>query len=154
MSGPRLRDVTNDAPAPRPRKRAKWDPPAWLSAPGKAAFRALLQEAERSRPGLLDRVDVPTLALMAEHYAIAQAASKVMRGTGNVPSVLEVDAVHGGHLRKTPAWQVYREASTSFVAMAREFGFTLKSRTMLELGDGGLPLPDDQDDEGDLEDAL
>lgn len=151
----RLRDATNDPPKPaRARaRRLRWSPPAWLSAPAKTSFRRLLLDIERERPGALEASDVPAIALMAEAYAIAQAAAKAMRGPGNAPAILDIDAVHGGHQRKTPAWQVHNQASARYVALAREFGLTLASRTRLELPGVGVPIPDDQDDE-DLEDAL
>lgn len=151
MSGPKLRDVTNEsAPAPRARRR-RIDPPAWLSKSGKAAFRRLLLDIERSTPEAIGAVDVPALALTAEVYAVAQAAAKAMRGPGNEPQVLDVDAAHGGGNRKTPAWQVLNQATTRYQGLAREYGLTLAARTRLELGTAA-PL-DDEDDE-DLEDAL
>ena len=152
--GPHLRDATHDSP-PLVVRRAKgplWDSPAWLSAPGKAAFRQLLLDIERATPEVLDRIDVPALALLAEHYAIAQAAAKAMRDTGNVPEVLELDKVHGDQHRKTPAWQVFAQATKTYTALAREYGLTLASRTRLELPSAGLPVDDDEDDA--LDEAL
>jgi len=153
MSGPRLRDATNDPPKPSAKSRGpRYTPPGWLSAPAKAAFRRILLDLSRERPDVIERTDIPALALMAESYAVAQAAAKAMRAPGNVPAVLEVDAVHGGHNRKTPAWQVYNQAAGRYLTLAREFGLTLAARTRLELPGIGAPLEDDQDE--DLEDAL
>lgn len=153
MTKPTLRDATNDPPAPpapRARRRPRWDPPAWLSKTGKAAFRRIVLDLE---PDLLTRSDVPELALLAEAYAVAQHAAKAMRGPGNEPVILEVDAVHGGHLRKSPAWQVFNQATARFDALARNFGLSPAARIRLELP-AGAPLGDEQDDDEDLEDAL
>lgn len=150
---PTLRDVTNEpappARAPR-RRRARWDPPAWLSKTGKAAFRRIVLDLE---PDLVSRSDIPELALMAEAYAVAQHAARAMRGPGNEPVILEVDAVHGGHQRKSPAWQVFNQATARFDALARNFGLSPAARIRLELP-AGAPLGDEQDDDEDLEDAL
>lgn len=149
MSPPVLRDATNERPPPA--RRARFKPPAWLSVDAKRFFTELVLDLDEAAPGTIGRIDVAALALAAEHYATAQAAASAMRKRGNRVEVLEVDTAHGGQLRKRPAWQVFREATSAYLMVAREFGLTLKARESMEL-DAGAPLGDE--DEGDLEDAL
>lgn len=151
MTPPTLVDVTHAAPRPRRRRAAKFDPPAWLSKTGKAAFRRIVLDIERDRPDSLERGDVPALALLAEVYSVAQAAAKAMRGAGNEPAILDVDEAHGGGTKKSPAWMVLNQASSRYEALAKEFGLTLAARQRLELPAGGF-IPDEDQDE--LDDAL
>lgn len=156
MTKPTLRDVTNETPTPRARARRKprFEAPAWLSRSGKVAFRRIVLDLELASPGSLERVDVPALAMLSEAYSVVQAAAKAMRGPGNEPAILEVDGVHGGHHRKTPAWQVFSQATARFEALGKEYGVTLGSRLRLELVDAGAGAPPLHDDQDDLDRAL
>lgn len=150
MSPGALRDATNERP--KRARRARFEPPEWLSIDAKRFFTQLVLDIDEASPGAIGRIDVPALALTAQHYATAQAASEAMRKRGNRVEVLEVDTAHGGQLRKRPAWQVFREATSAYLMLAREYGLTLKARHAMEL-DAGVPLDDDQD-EDDLEAQL
>lgn len=138
------------APSRAARTRAKFPAPAWLSADGKTAFRSLLVELEAAWPDTISRLDIPALAIVAEHYAVAQAAAKAMRGKGNNPVAVEDDTAHSGK-RRPPSFLVYKEATNAFLQGAKAFGLTLESRMRLEL-DAPAPLADEDDD--DLDDAL
>lgn len=143
-----LRDATNDPPAARARaRRARFAAPDWLSAPGKAAFRRLVLDLDATFPDAAGRVDIQTLALMAELLAIAQEAARSMRATGNRPLILEPDLAHANTRRKTPAWQIFREAVAGYLSIAREYGLTFAARQRLELDvPAGADLEDDEDD--------
>lgn len=122
--------------------------PDWLTSSGKAAFRRIVRHYEADAPGWLTAVDVDLLGLAVEHLAVAKAASKAMRGAGGRYKVLGVDEAHGNRERKTPAHQVFREATAAYVALARELGLTPKARQELEVGLAGIG-PDSDDDDGD-----
>lgn len=126
--------------------------PDWLSSSGKAAFRHLARHFEADAPGWLTNVDVDLLGLAVEHLAVAKAASRALRtGRGGAYVVTGVDAAHGNRDRKSPAHQVFREATAAYVALARELGLTPKARAELEVGLGlGAPA-DDGDDDGVLD---
>jgi P27 family predicted phage terminase small subunit len=121
--------------------------PDWLTPTGKAAFRRVVRHYDADAPGWLTGVDVELLALCVEHLSLAIAASKAMRGRGGY-KVLEVDEAHRDRRRKTPAHQVFREATASYVTLARELGLTPKARQELEVGLAGIgPDVDDDDDD-------
>jgi P27 family predicted phage terminase small subunit len=120
-------------------------PPSWLSKPAAVLWRDLVPRLDEAMPAdALTLLDVPALALMVEHFVIARRAAELM-----VEGPLEVDHAHGGQLRKSPASQVMRDHGAAFLALAREYGLTARSRSTLELGALGRMTPDDEDD-GDL----
>jgi P27 family predicted phage terminase small subunit len=127
--------------------------PDWLSPSGRSAFRHVVRHFEADAPGWLTGVDVDLLALAVEHLAVAKAASKAMRGPGGRYAVTTTDEAHRDRLRKTPAHQVFREATASYVALARELGLTPKARVELEVGLGGLGPDGDEEDGEDLLDG-
>jgi phage terminase small subunit len=118
-----------------------------LSAEGKRAFRQLVIDIDAAWPGTLARMDVMGLSAAAEAYAVIVRAAKTMRDT----ELVEDDPAHKGRVRKTPAWELFAQASRLFTAWAREYGLTLSSRLRLEL-DAGAPLADE--DEEDLDAVL
>lgn len=122
-------------------------PPDWLTSSGKAAFRRIVRHYEADAPGWLTDVDAELLGLCVEHLAVAKAASKAMR-KGGTYAIVGIDEAHGNRQRKTPAHQVFREATSAYVALARELGLTPKARQELEVGLAGLG-PDGADDEDD-----
>lgn len=152
MSPAALRDATNELPPAG--RRARFKAPAWLSVEAKRFFTELVLDLEEAAPGTIGRLDVPALALIAQHYATAQSASEAMRKHGNRVEILEVDntTAAGGQLRKRAAWQVFRQATSSYLTLAREYGLTLKARESMELDAGGVG--DASDDEDDLESKL
>lgn len=147
------------APARRPARSTssaeRIKAPAWLSTSARASFRRIVTHYERDAPGWLTTVDVDLLGLAMEHLAVAMAASKAMRtGRGGAYVILGVDEAHRDRQRKTPAHQVFREATASYVALARELGLTPKARAELEVGLAGIGTgDDDEDDDADLTDA-
>lgn len=153
---PHIRAVREGEPTPEPRVppvgppdgsgKARFEPPEWLSAEGKRAFRRLVIDIDSAWPGTLARFDTMALAVLAEHYAVLQSAAKEMRATGNTPDVAPEDPKQGGRTRKNPAWQIFREASSAFLAVAKEYGLTLSSRLRMEL-DAGAPLGDEDDED-------
>jgi P27 family predicted phage terminase small subunit len=143
---------SSSAPA-RPAKVERLKAPDWLSPSGRSAFRSIVRYFEADAPGWLTGVDVDLLALAVEHLAVAKAASKAMRGPGGRYAVTTTDEAHRDRLRKTPAHQVFREATASYVALARELGLTPKARVELEVGLGGLGPDGDEEDGEDLLDG-
>lgn len=154
---PHIRAVRDGEPAPAPRMppaapaegsgKSRFAPPAWLSVDAKAAFKRLVIDIDAAWPGTLARFDTMALAVLAEHYAVLQAAAKEMRADGNRLDVTPEDPTQAGHrTRKNPAWQIFREASAAFLAVSKEYGLTLSSRLRMEL-DAGAPLGDEDDED-------
>lgn len=133
-----------ERPAPSPRRRLP-KAPDWLSPTGKATFRTMAEAAEEIQPGWLTSVDVPLLALYADVYATAQAASKAMRGAGGHVRPIDHDRAHAGRPRKHPSWQIVREASTTLARLAGDLGITPTMRRRLDL-DGIYVDAGDSDD--------
>ena len=148
MSGVGGMATVTALPAPRPVPSAGRAPapPDWLSAPAKSIWRRLVPRLAEAYPDTLSTIDVPALALMVEHYAIASYAARAMRAKGNVPMATDVDEAHRDRLRKAPASQVMRDHGRAFLELAREFGLTPRARA--KLGDVTPPVvPDDGDDD-------
>lgn len=134
---------TGKAPAP-----AKLTAPDWLSPSGGKAFRELVDAIRKASPDdALAPVDVFALALAAEQWALARAASKAMRGQGGHLDPITVDEAHRDRLRKHPAVQVLRDASALFLRIVKEFGGTPAARRALEDFLGGAGIPDDDEDD-------
>lgn len=139
-------------PSSRSSSSERLAPPDWLTSSGKAAFRRIVRHYEADAPGWLTAVDVELLGLCVEHLAVAKAASKAMR-KGGTYAVVGIDEAHGNRQRKTPAHQVFREATSAYVALARELGLTPKARAELEVGLAGLSPADDDDADDDVLDG-
>lgn len=135
------------APAPAARLKA----PDWLSPTGAKTFREIVDALRAAAPDdALAEVDVFALALAAEHYALARAASKAMRGQGGHLAPITIDQAHRDRLRKHPAVQVMRDATTVFLRVAREFGGTPAARRALEDFLGGAGTGDDDPEDAEL----
>lgn len=153
---PHIRAVRDGEPTPPPRVppvapaegtgKSRFAPPAWLSSDAKAAFKRLVIDIDAAWPGTLARFDTMALAVLAEHYAVLQAAAREMRADGNKPEPTSPDTQHANRTRKNPAWQIFREASAAFLAVSKEYGLTLSSRLRMEL-DAGAPLGDEDDED-------
>lgn len=122
--------------------------PAWLSAPGKLLWRSLVPAIDEAFPELLGPLDKPSVALMVEHLAIAQAAAGEMRGPGNIPTTAVKDENHGG-TKKAPSSQVMRDHGRAFLDLARDYGLTLGARARIDL-ERLVPVVPDSDDDDDL----
>ena len=124
-------------------------PPGWLSAPAKLAWRRLVPLVGDSFVESVDVLDTDALAFLCEHYAIAVAAAKEMRGRGNVPLVSVPDGGHGANsVKKNPAVQAFRDATKTWLELAERYGMTPKGRRLL--ASSVLPELDDDDDDADL----
>ena len=77
--------------------------------------------------GVLTDWDIPAFMLMAEHYAIAMQASRIITEEG-----LQTIDEHKCQ-RKHPLLQVMRDSSTAFRLYASEFGLTPSSRSRLSV---------------------
>lgn len=107
--------------------------PGWLSPEARAEWERIVPALAEEVPELVTKFDTPAFGLMLEHFTIARAARRALRkGRGTI--VLAKDPERAGTQRKHPAWQVFREASASFLTLAREFGLTPSSRAGLHLG--------------------
>lgn len=126
--------------------------PEWLSPTGRKTFNELVEalRAAAADDALAD-VDVFALALAAEHYALATMASKAMRGPGGHLRPITTDEAHRDRLRKHPAVQVMRDATSVFTRVIKDFGGTPAARRALEgyLAGGG-PAVDGDDEDDDL----
>ena len=106
--------------------------------------------------GLLSVLDGPGFRLACETYALALYALEEMRAKKadetvdarkKSLAVLEVDRVHGGQRRKTPAFAVYAQASREFRAWCVEFGLTPSARVSLRPGAHGAPEGSGREDD-------
>lgn len=132
---------------------AKLKAPEWLSPTGRKTFNELVVAVRSAAPDdALASVDVFSLALAAEQYALATMASKAMRGQGGHLNPITVDEAHRDRLRKHPAVQVLRDATKTFLLIVRQFGGTPAARKALEdfLGSGGGVGHEPDDDELEL----
>lgn len=154
---PHIRAVRDGEPSPEPRTpppapaeghgKSRFEPPDWLSAEAKRAFRRLVVDIDAAWPGTLARFDTMALAVLSEHYAVLQAAAREMRADGNKPELTPADPKNADRTRKNPAWQIFRESSAAFLSVAKEYGLTLSSRLRLELDAGAPPLGDEDDED-------
>ena len=101
------------------------EPPEWLSKEATAVFDAAVRTLESEN--LVTPSDGPALTLTALAYSLAVVAARELEGDG----VTVADSAHGGESRKSPAWQVFREATTIFQKLSAEFGMTPKARQSL-----------------------
>lgn len=116
-------------------------PPAGLTEIAAKFWKAYAPEV--SRLGMLTQLDRPTFEMLAEAYAAVHMAKQALRGRAKNIVVTMTDRAHGREQRKHPAWQIYRDAVTQYLSLAREFGFSPSSRVNLPaVGDDG-----DADDE-------
>lgn len=146
-SGPKKRASTRKPISARDLRT----PPAWLSAPAKSLWKVLIPKLDEAYPETLSALDIPALALLVEHHAIASAAAGEMRQKGNKPAVLDDSSTtKGPQVRKSPASQVMRDHGKAFLELARDYGLTLRGRVGLDLEKLGGVLPDDGDDGDDL----
>lgn len=149
---PHIRAVRYGEAAPPPRTppaapaegsgKSRFQPPDWLSPEAKKAFRRLVIDIDAAWPGTLARMDVMGLAAAAESYAVIVRSAKAMSES----DLVEDDPAHKGRVRKTPAWELFAQASRLFTTWAREYGLTLSSRLRMEL-DAGAPLGDEDDED-------
>ncbi len=71
--------------------------------------------------------DAAALALCATAYSLAARAAQELE----VDGVVIADRAHGGEARKSPAWQVFREASGIFERLSDRFGMSPRARVAL-----------------------
>ena len=131
------------APEPKPRD-ASLEAPKDLTPLARGFWKR--HAPELASLGLLTVSDVDSFGACCEAWAVMQAAKKALRGsaTGNVTKLFTADRAHGGEPRKHPAWTVYKQAESSYIMWAREFGLTPSARV-------SLPAPgDDADEDEDL----
>jgi P27 family predicted phage terminase small subunit len=100
--------------------------PRWLSADAKRAWRYLVT---RLPAGVLGDVDLPALALMCTHLAVAMEAAKIVAREG----ILVDDPDHAEAKRKNPALQILRDNSLAFRGYAAVFGLTPADRSRLSV---------------------
>ena len=115
--------------------------PSSLTPLAKAFWEAYAPEV--ARLGMLTVLDRPSFEMLAEAYGVVQGAKDALRKNKSSNMTLTTtDRAHGREQRKHPAWQIYRDSVTQYLALAREFGFTPSSRV-------GLPAVGDDGDEDD-----
>ena len=111
----------------RPRVGELDEPPAHLPEDGKAFWRDTIWRL--SECGIIDRVDVPLLEMLATQYARIRGAQRVISETG----YFATGSV--GQLREHPALKIEREATTTFHRICQEFGLSPIGRTRLGLAE-------------------
>jgi P27 family predicted phage terminase small subunit len=79
--------------------------------------------------GIVDRVDVPALEMMAVQYARAIQARRVIAEEGH----FAIGSV--GQIREHPALKIERDATTLFMKIAEHFALTPVARTRLGLAE-------------------
>jgi P27 family predicted phage terminase small subunit len=147
-----LNPKTKPAPKPSSSRTKPADlkkPPAWLSPAAALVWRHLVPDLEAAFPdGALTTLDIPALGLMLEHYAIAASAAEALRDGAGKHQPIDTDSAHPERLRKAPASQIMRDHGKAFVELAREYGLTMRSRSLLNVESLGGYVPDgDEDDD-------
>lgn len=121
-----------------------------------------LHAPELQRLGLLSVLDAGSFRLACTAYALAISALVELRpkkadgtpdGRKKGFSVVDVDKVHGGMLKKHPAVEVYFRAADQYRRWAIEFGLTPSSRIGLRPAAGATAGGDstDADDDDDFD---
>lgn len=105
----------------------------WMSTRARELFVKLVDDARALHGDALSEADLAALSLMAQHGAIAENAALALQDGEGELVVIEIDKAHGGGTRKRPAWQVYREAAAAYLALAREYGLTLRARATVDI---------------------
>ena len=121
--------------------------PAWLTDPvAKAAWSRIVKALEAHASGYLSSIDSEQLALVVANVPLAIAALKSMR-KGSSYEVVTRDAAHKDTVRKHPAVQVFRDASTAYLQGMDRLGLTPRVRRALDLGLEAFVNDDDEDDD-------
>lgn len=81
--------------------------------------------------GVYTEADRTALAVMCQHYELAQEAWRTLREDG----LIQVNAKSGAMMRH-PAAAIYRENAQAFLRAAVEFGLTPSSRSKLSVEQG------------------
>lgn len=132
------------------------EPPTDLSPHARDCWRRLAPELESL--GLLSVLDGPGFRIACETYALAIYALEEMRakkadGTLDARKkrleILEVDRVHGGQHRKTPAFAIFAQASREFRSWCVEFGLSPSARVSLRPGAHGATEGSAREDDDD-----
>ncbi len=132
------------------------DPPKHLSTFARECWDKHAPELEHL--GLLTVLDAGAFELACESYALAREALEELRprrrdgepdGRTNRRTVVDVDRVHGGSLKKHPAFSVWNMATNTYRAWCQEFGLTPSARLNLRPGraEGGSGVDGDEDDD-------
>lgn len=101
-----------------------------MSPRAKAAWHRLVPELDRL--GILTVLDHGALAHLCEKEAIAEDAYELIVRDG-----LVVPGDKG--VKKNPAIQIHRDATTELRLLYKEFGLTPSSRSAFDLPDNGEP---------------
>ncbi len=101
------------------------EPPEWLSDDARQVFETVARALEAE--GVATEADWAPLALCATAYSLAVRAAQELESEGIITS----DRAHGGEVRKSPAWQVFREASGIFERLSDRFGMSPRARVAL-----------------------
>lgn len=135
------------------------EPPEWLSPFALECWQMHAPELEHL--GLLTRLDAGAFVLACEAYGLAREALEELRvkkadGTPDQRTkrrtVVDVDRVHGGMLKKHPAFSVFTQSSNLYLRFCGEFGLTPSSRVSLRPGASGPSL--EEGPGGDADDAF
>ncbi len=111
-------------------------PPSYLKGEALSEWRRITPELERM--GILSHLDRAILTAYCSSWSKYVALGRRLDTEG------EVVAGHRGVARKNPAWQIYRDASTLCITLAKELGLSPASRSRLN-------TPEREADDSDLD---
>ncbi len=136
-----LRTTTPDG-STRPAKRLVLPPklpapPAGLSAMARAEWRRVGKELERA--GVISEIDRGALTAYCTAWDHMMKANATLTKEG-------VTRVRDGEVVKHPAWQIYREANRTMLAVATQLYLTPTSRLRIPVPQGATVGDPDADD--------
>lgn len=100
------------------------DPPEYLPVKARELWEAVAPELARTDRLKAEDVAGLTMLTMSYHFALRAAAELITGG------VTMDDPTHSDRTaKKSPAWQIFRDASNNLRQWANEFGLTPSSRT-------------------------
>jgi P27 family predicted phage terminase small subunit len=111
----------------RPDRGELAEPPAHLPDEAKEFWREHVSRLVEV--GMVDRVDVPALEMMATQYALSRQAQRAIEEHGFFAEGSR------GQMREHPAVRSQRDASTLFLRFAEQFGLTPSARARLGLAE-------------------
>ena len=116
-------------------------PPSWLSTGSREVWQSLASKLNQL--GLLDQLDVHTLATYCEAAALYREMSAYLAKNGMTYTTI---SKHGELNRLRPEYKIMNDAAKTMRSLLAEFGFSPSSRTRLaqstSTGQGQLPLND------------
>ena len=100
--------------------------PEWLSGVAKEHFEFLVDELEKS--GLVAKIDMGALAIMAEHWrGLVEAKKQIILDGG------ELQETPNGYMQLSPASVLFARHSADYEKLAKQFGVTVRARQSIKI---------------------